>query len=292
VLRSTLIPELGRADLFLLSLGASFLISLGIPGVGIDFTYFFILCIVLFAWFILKWDAVKALQGRGTTAEILVGIAVVASIYGYKIVTATRLGILDMVIIFAGVVLAFYGLRSFKLFWVPAAYGVVLILGYQIEAIVPNFVLLQNWMASVMASSMRAIGVGATVTGQYVQLASPSGPILLSVESDCTGIQGILAFGMLSTMSVLDVKAKPSRLAVVFAIGFIGAFLINIVRLFGVFLAFDFLGSDIGTQVHVYLGYTLFIVWVLAFWSLAFKYLVPRPSTTAVMTPATLAPPA
>jgi hypothetical protein len=30
--------------------------------------------------------------------------------------------------------------------------------------------------------------------------------------------------------------------------------------------------------VHVYFGYTLFIVWVLVFWSLAFKYLVPRQS--------------
>jgi len=50
------------------------------------------------------------------------------------------------------------------------------------------------------------------------------------------------------------------------------------VRLFGVFLAFEYLGVDAGTQVHVYFGYTLFIVWVLVFWSLAFKYLMPRQS--------------
>jgi exosortase/archaeosortase family protein len=81
-----------------------------------------------------------------------------------------------------------------------------------------------------------------------------------------------------STMSVLDMKTKPARLAAVLAIGFIGAFLINIVRLFGVFLAFEFLGSDIGNMVHVYLGYSLFIVWVLVFWSVAFRYLSPPPN--------------
>jgi len=69
------------------------------------------------------------------------------------------------------------------------------------------------------------------------------------------------------------------RLAIVFAVGFIGAFLINIVRLFGVFLAFEYLGVSVGTDVHVYLGYSLFIVWVLVFWSLAFRYLTPRQGT-------------
>jgi exosortase len=191
----------------------------------------------------------------------------------------TRLGLLDMVIIFSGLVVAFYGFRAFKLFWVPATYGFVLLAGYQVEALIPNFVLLQNWLAGVMASSMQAIGISAVVSGQYVQLNSPSGLLLLNVESACTGLQGILAFGLLSTMSVLDVKAKPIRLIAILAVGFIGAFLINIVRLFGVFLAFEFLGVDTGNMVHVYFGYTLFIVWVLIFWSLAFKYLMPRHST-------------
>jgi exosortase/archaeosortase family protein len=272
--------RLGRPDAFLLTLGAAYLAPLAIPNVGIDFTYFFIMCIVLFAWFILKWDAVRSLPLRGSPAEILVGVAAVLSIYGYKIHTATRLGILDMLIIFAGVVTAFYGLKAFKLFWVPASYGIVLLVGYQLESVIPNFVLLQSLMAGVMASAMRAIGVSATVSGHYVQLSSASGPLYLNVESDCTGVQGILAFGLLSTMSVLDVKAKPMRLAIVFAVGFVGAFLINIVRLFGVFLAFEFLGAGIGNDVHVYLGYSLFIVWVLIFWSIAFKYLTPRQGTT------------
>jgi exosortase len=251
-----------------------------IPGVGIDSVYFFIMVLVLSAWFTLKWNSVNSMSHRGNLVEIAIGAAVVASIYAYKVTIQTRLGLLDMVIIFGGLVVAFFGFRAFKLFWVPAAYGIVLLAGYQLEAVLPNFVLLQNWMAAVMASAMRAIGISATVTGQYVQLNSTTGPLLLNVEGECTGVQGILAFGLLSTMSVLDIKAKPARLAVIFAVGFIGAFLINIVRLFGVFLAFEFLGVDAGNAVHVYLGYSLFIVWVIVFWSIAFKYLLPRQSTT------------
>jgi exosortase/archaeosortase family protein len=259
-------------------MGAAFLVPAAIPGVGIDPIYFFIMVLVLFAWFMLKWTSVNSLSLRSGLVEVLIGAVVVAAIYGYKIITQTRLGLLDMVVMFGGLVVGFYGFRAFKLFWVPAAYGVVLLLGYQLEAVIPNYVLLQDWMAGVMASSMHAIGIGASVSGEYVQLNSASGPVLLNVESECTGVQGILAFGLLSTMSVLDVKAKPVRLAIVFAVGFVGAFLINIVRLFGVFLAFEFLGVDAGNAVHVYFGYTLFIVWVLVFWSIAFKYLTPRQS--------------
>lgn len=259
-------------------MAVAFLIPEAIPGVGIDPVYFFIMVIVLMAWFMLKWTSVKSLSLRGGLIEVVLGTLTVASIYEYKFITQTRLGILDMVFIFGGLVVVFYGFRAFKLFWVPAAYGIVLLLGYQLENVIPSYTVLQVWMAGVMASSMNAIGVHAVVTGEYVQLNSSSGPLLLNVESDCTGVQGILAFGLLSTMSVLDMKAKPARLAIVFAVGFIGAFLINIVRLFGVFLAFEYLGVGIGNDVHVYFGYTLFIVWVLIFWSLAFKYLMPRPS--------------
>ena len=211
---------------------------------------------------------------------MVIGSTAVATVYSYKILTETRLGLLDMLIIFAGISLAFYGFKSFKLFWVPASYGIALLVGYQLEAVVPNFVQLQYWMAGIMAASMHLLGISATLTGQYVELTSSSGPLLLNVESECTGVQGIIAFGLLSTMSVLDLKTNKTKLAAVLIVGFIGAFLINIVRLFGVFLAFEFLGPATGDLVHVYFGYTLFIVWVLVFWSVAFKYLMPKQSTT------------
>jgi exosortase/archaeosortase family protein len=71
------------------------------------------------------------------------------------------------------------------------------------------------------------------------------------------------------------VKIKFSRLVPIFAIGFLGAFLINIVRLFFVFVTYEYLGVTAGESVHVYLGYGLFILWVLVFWNLAFRYLSP-----------------
>jgi len=274
-----------RANGFILALSAAYLIPLAIPGMGIDYPYFFIMLIVLLAWFVMMWTKVKNLDSVGKPWEVGLGVAVIAADYAENTIRGSSMGLIDMLVIFSALAVAFYGYRSFKLFWVPATYGIVLLLGYQIENNIPNYVALQNWMASVMASWARLLGIAATSSGHLITLNSGANVLMLSVESDCTGIQGVLAFGMLSTMTLLDVKPKMSRLIPIFAIGFLGAFFINFVRLFVVVLTFEFLGVSAGNTVHLYVGYSLFIVWVVAFWSIAFKYLGPSPPRIALPQP-------
>jgi len=272
-----------RARTFVLVLMMAFLIPAAVPNVGLDYPYFFVFMIVLFAWFIIKWESVKSLTLKSTRFEMLLAVAGIGAIYVFKLSEGTPLGILDLLLIFIGVVIFSYGLRALKLFWVPAAYGVVLLVGYQIELYVPDFVALQNWLAGLMVSALNVIGVSSTLSsGHYVALTLSNGqPVVLDVEGACTGLQGILAFGMLSTMALLDTKPKLSMLIPIFAIGFLGAFLINILRLFVVFLTFEYLGVDAGTNMHFYFGYVIFIAWVLVFWAFAFKYLTPRPLPVA-----------
>jgi exosortase len=247
-----------------------------IPGVGLDYQYFFITVIVLFAWFIIKWDRVKEISQMGGKTGILLGSSVIAADYAFNAFRGSSVGIIDLLIIFLGTVVASYGLRSLKFFWVPATYGLILLLGYQLENITPNYVVLQDWLAGVMASTLSAVGISSVASGHLVSMSTPNGPPLwLDVAGDCTGLQGILAFGILSTMTLLDVKPKMSRVIPIFAIGFAGAFLINIVRLLVIFLTFEYFGVDAGNIMHVYVGYTIFIVWVMVFWLFAFKYLAP-----------------
>lgn len=243
---------------------------------GLDYQYFFITVIVLFAWFIIKWDRVKEISQKGGKAGILLGSSVIAADYAFNALRGSSVGIIDLLIIFLGTVIASYGFRSLKFFWVPATYGLILLLGYQIENLTPNYVALQDWMAGVMASTLSAMGISSVASGHIVSMSTPSGtPLLLEMAGECTGLQGILVFGILSTMVLLDFKPKRSRIIPIFAIGFAGAFLINIVRLLVVFLTFEYFGVGLGNAMHVYAGYTIFIVWVMVFWVFAFRYLVP-----------------
>jgi exosortase/archaeosortase family protein len=232
--------------------------------------------ITLFAWFIMKWGSVRSLSSRGRRWEVALGVGLIAFDYGENTYFQSQFGLIDMLVVFSAVAVALFGIRSFRLFWVPATYGLVLLLGYQLENNIPNYVALQDWMANLMVSALNVLGIAARASGHIVALGSGPNPQLLNVESDCTGIQGVLAFGMLSTMALLDTKPKASRVIPLFALGFIGVFLVNILRLLLVFLTFEFLGVDIGTEVHVYAGYVLFIAWILIFWELTFRYMSPR----------------
>lgn len=280
--------NISRAQLLTLTMTAGFILPAAIPSIGLDYPYFFIFALVLFAWFLIKWESIRSITSRSRTYEVLLGVAAIGADYSFNAVRGSRVGLVDFMIIFLASVAAIYGFRAFKLFWVPVAYGIVLLAGYQIENILPNYVALQDWLAGVMVGSMNALGIGAALSGHLVTLTQANGtPLTLDIASDCTGLQGILAFGMLSTMALLDMKPRISRLVPLFAVGFLGAFLINIVRLVVVFLTFEYLGVDAGTTMHVYFGYIIFIVWVLAFWAIAFRYLGPPrgslPPQTAAM---------
>jgi len=267
---------LTRPNAFLLAIAAGFLLPIAIPNVGLDYQYFFITAIVLFAWFIIKWESVKRISRIGTKPEIAVGLAIIGADYAFNAIRGSTVGIVDLIVVFIGTIVIFYGLRSLRLFWVPMAYGVILLLGYQIEIYTPNYIALQDWLAGVMASAVSAMGITAVASGHVVSMNTSGGtPLLLDVAGSCTGLQGILAFGLLSTMTLLDFKPKLSKVVPLFAIGFAGAFLINILRLLVVFLTFEFFGFDAGTTMHVYFGYLIFVAWVLIFWSLAFNYLAP-----------------
>jgi exosortase/archaeosortase family protein len=270
------VNNLSRAQSFGLTTAVAFVFPIAIPGVGIDTEFWIITVFVLLAWFIFRWEAVKGIQAKGTMPEILLGASLVTVDYVFNELRSSSVGIIDLLVIFVGTITAFYGLKSLRHFWVPATYGIILLLGYQIENITPGFVALQDWLAGVMGSILNTLGISSTVTGEFVTMSTPHGsPILLDVGGPCTGVQGIIAFGMLSTMALLDLKPNKTRLIPIFALGFVGAFLINIVRLLLMFLTYEFASLDVASTVHVYLGYFVFIGWVVAFWGIAFRYLVP-----------------
>ena len=285
------LARLDRAQTFVLAIGITFLLPAAIPRMGVDYPYLMILLLVLGAWFIMKWGSVRDLTSRGSSLEHLLGVSLIGVVYAYNIALNSRLGILDMLVIFSALAVAMFGIRSFRLFWVPATYGIVLLLGYQLENDIPNYVAMQDWMASVVTSFVQVLGITARVAGHIITLNTGPSTLQLDIESDCTGIQGVLAFGMLSTMVLLDMKPRLSRLIPIFVVGFIGVFLINIVRLLAVVLTFDFLGTSAGTEMHLFVGYFLFIAWVLVFWMISLKYLAPGPlpgSAKPTLQPSTL----
>jgi exosortase/archaeosortase family protein len=94
----------------------------------------------------------------------------------------------------------------------------------------------------------------------------------LVIDGPCTGVKGMLAYGSLAALLMFDVKAPLRRKVIATSIGLLGTLLVNILRLALIFLAVYFLGIEIGLLIHTYLGHSLFIAWVLCFWSIALRW--------------------
>lgn len=224
----------------------------------------------------------KALTIRSGKAEKIIGASLIAADYAFNAVRGSTVGVLDLLVIFVGIVIASYGFRAVRFFKVPLAYGIVLLIGYQVESSTPSLIALQDWLAGLMAYILSATGISARASGEIVSMSTSSGsPILLDVRSGCTGLEGILAFALLSTLTLLDFRPRLARIIPIFTLGFAGAFLINILRLLVEFLTYEYGGVSAGGTVHVYLGYLVFIAWVVAFWAIAFRFLGPVQGSVA-----------
>jgi len=209
--------------------------------------------------------------------EIILGISILSAniARNFANLGESSFGLVDMLIAFITLSITFYGLKALRFFILPSIYILILIIGYQLEFSLAEVRTLEVWQANLMASMMQSLGVNTIVFGNIVGLYGTTA-IFFQVAGPCTGIKGILSYGSLSTMTILDIKTKITRIILIIGIGFSGTFLVNLARLALIFLAAHYIGIEIALAIHTYLGYGLFIVWVLIFWTIAFKYLVPK----------------
>jgi len=175
---------------------------------------------------------------------------------------------------FVGLWLAFFGAGSLRFFAFPTIYLVVLIVGYWLEFSIAEVKVLEDSLARFMSSVMAVFGIPSSAHGNLVTLDTPRGSQALAIDAPCIGIKGMLAYGSLAVLTILDAKASLRRKALTTGIGLLGTVFTNLLRLMGIFLAVYFLGMDFGLLIHTYLGYGLFIVWIFIFCSLSFRYLL------------------
>jgi len=241
-------------------------------------TWFFVVPCTLMVWFLVKWKEIVAISEVSSNYEILLG----CTIYFLNIVRnalsfpGTRgFGLFDMLVAFISVCIAFYGLKALRHFVLPTAYLSIMIIGYQLEFAITEVAFLENFLANLMVSLLNILTIGASANGNMVTVYSRGGPFQLVIDAPCTGIKGMLAYGSLAVLMILDVKATYRRKALCAIVGLVGTFFMNILRLLIIFVACYFFGIETAYEVHTYLGYSIFIVWVIVFWTVAFKYLLP-----------------
>lgn len=248
---------------------------------GTSQTFIVVVPFTILIWFIARWQEIGGIKEKSNLVEMILALGIYLSNLVRNALAFSEgfqgLGLFDMLIAFIAVCIAFYGFKGLKKFILPTAYLSILIVGYQLEFAITQVAFLENSLAHLMASILNVFTITASANNNLVTLHSRQGNIYyLLVDAPCTGIKGMLAYGSLAILMILDVKTTFKRKALWAFIGMIGTFFVNILRLFSIFLSAYLLEIETALTLHTYLGYSLFIAWVFLFWTIAFKYMPTR----------------
>jgi exosortase/archaeosortase family protein len=122
---------------------------------------------------------------------------------------------------------------------------------------------------------LNAEGIGAVAGGgSTIVLPSASKVAAVTVAQACGGVEEVLVFFVAFALMFVDVGRKaPKKALVLLPLGFVGTYLVSIVRLDAVIVTGYLYGFDAMETVHLYAGVLLYLAFISAFWYLSLKWI-------------------
>lgn len=126
--------------------------------------------------------------------------------------------------------------------------------------------LIRHALVYPMSGVLSLLGFSADAQGQTIGVATPRGNLFLSVGLVCAGIEpGILFLGVFG-LYAWHHEVRGWRLAIMLAVGLIGVYAANLVRLLILVMVGYWWGGAALRATHAHAGWLLFVGWIMAFW--------------------------
>ena len=132
-----------------------------------------------------------------------------------------------------------------------------------------------------MSLALSALGLHPRIAGQVITYDTPRGPFSLEVGVACSGLQAMALFGAILLVFVAVEKHGLRRGLAWSAIGLLGVYAINVVRLVALALVGSAWGADALEWFHANLGWMFFVAWSGAFAWLAMGRGAPKSQPSA-----------
>lgn len=137
-------------------------------------------------------------------------------------------------------------------------------LEYYMEPLVPYFV-------RVMVFVLMLLGIPATVQNPYmIMLSTSRGPVPVLFEAGCIGIQSFLIFSVIIVVTMVEESASVRTKLLWSVVGVVGTFVVNIIRVSLIAAVIYYFGYENWGEIHAWIGYALFLLW-LAFFFILFS---------------------
>ncbi len=137
--------------------------------------------------------------------------------------------------------------------------------------------ILTDWVVPTevrfIALTLAPFGIQAEVTDTALYLTSPTSsfPIPVYISWNCVGWQSFILFGI-TLITGLQGRIPRRRKIQVIALGLLGTFWMNILRMSSVAMVAYFFGRLPAVIFHDYGGTLIILVWLVVFWYALFNY--------------------
>jgi exosortase/archaeosortase family protein len=177
-------------------------------------------------------------------------------------------------VLLSGIGLILFGLLKMRTFLLPVLIPFVAIMGYDgylffLKYIDELTAPLIPFTITITTTIINGIGIHTLTKGNNITFLSQNGdPISLAIIGECTGIVSIGTFTIALIIVLLAIPHSITRKGLVLiAIGYLGTYCANIVRIVMIFLSGYYFGpSGVIEQVHIHIGWILFSSWMIIFW--------------------------
>ena len=180
----------------------------------------------------------------------------------------------DFSIFLSGLGLVVFGLLGLESFILPVLIPLVAVVGFDFYDLIIRHI---DWLTAPLVpvlvfldvSLLRLSGVPAISQGTIISFLSKTGaPIYLQIGGDCTGIWSLGTFTIATIIVLVGFPQAISRRGGKYLlIGYLGTYFANILRIYVISLSGYFFGpSGVMEQVHIYIGWVVFTLWMVIFW--------------------------
>lgn len=129
------------------------------------------------------------------------------------------------------------------------------------------------FIVRVVAVALTLMGFQVSVTAEYVVLGQTQ-PFIAEIVWNCIGWQSVLFFIITAVVGLQGDKYLMTSKLKALAIGLLGTFLVNIVRIVMIVLSAYYLGHGISLFLHDYGSLLLFIGWLFLYWWFVFGFVL------------------
>jgi exosortase/archaeosortase family protein len=122
------------------------------------------------------------------------------------------------------------------------------------------------YFISLIVAILRMLGIRVTTSVQdIISIQTLKGPLALQFIWGCVGVSSMLIFFIIMVVMVFEEHCSFKTIFLWALVGLIGTFIVNIIRVITIMLTDYHYGYEVGAQVHYFIGYVLFTLWLIIF---------------------------